>query len=176
MAAVAFDASALLLALAPDTKAPLNPDTRKPVELAGKRMRHLLDTLETSKATIIIPTPTFAEILVRVTPEAAAAYLDIFRKNSRIKLASFDARAAIELAEITRALATPSDKRGGLEASWAKIKFDRQILAIARVHQVDRIYTDDTTMSAAAEKLGMTVVRTCDLELPQEELQGSLPF
>ena len=39
MAAVAFDASALLLALAPDTKAPRNPDTRKPVELAGKRMK-----------------------------------------------------------------------------------------------------------------------------------------
>lgn len=139
-------------------------------------MRYLLTILEARKARIIIPMPAFAEIVVQVTPQAASSYHEILTKNARMKLEPFDTLASFELAEITRLLTTPQDKRGGIEATWAKVKFDRQILAIARVHQVERIYTDDASLCAAAGRLGLPVVPTCDLDLPPEDPQSSLPL
>jgi len=68
------------------------------------------------------------------------------------------------------------DKRGGTEGTWAKVKFDRQIIAIAKVHRVSAIYSDDKDVKAWAEQHGIRVVRLEDIELPPELAQRSLPF
>jgi hypothetical protein len=50
----------------------------------------------------------------------------------------FDTLAAIELAVMTRNALAAGDKRAGSKESWAKVKFDRQIAAIARVTRRER--------------------------------------
>ena len=57
-------------------------------------------------------------------------------------------------------------KRGGSGSPWAKIRFDRQIVAIARTNGAKRIYSDDKDLAKFATKLGIEVVPTWDLPLP----------
>jgi hypothetical protein len=170
---VAFDASTFLLTLDPDARAPMDPSTGQPVERAAARAKHLLATLEKNRAKIIIPSPTLSEVMMKLTPAAAMEYLDMLNSNARFEIAPFDERGAIELVELTREVSGPN-KKGGINAPWAKIKFDRQIMAIARVHQVAQVYSDDGHLHALGQKIGLEVVRTADLPLPPEDPQGKL--
>lgn len=174
MANVAFDASALLLALAPEAKPPLNPETKRPVAHAAERVRHLLETLIEEKARIIVPAPAFSEIIMHVSPEMGEGLHEFVRKTPRLNIAPFDLMTAYELAEVNRDLSDKDDKRGGIDENWQRIKFDRQILAVARVHEAVRIYSDDKSLGKAAERLGIPVIKTADLPLPPENPQGSL--
>ena len=163
---VVFDASTLLLALDSKVRAPKNSRTNAPVIQVQERVVYLLKTLEKAKARIILPSPALAEMLVRVDPQATESYFDFLNRNARIEIAAFDMRCAIEFSEITRSVSTVSDKKGGVEATWAKVKFDRQIMAIACVNNVERVYSDDQHLHALGKKLGVEVVRTLDLPLP----------
>jgi hypothetical protein len=62
---VAFDATALMLLMRPDARAPTDPETGKQVEGAADRIAHLVEMLEKARAEIVIPTPALSEILVR---------------------------------------------------------------------------------------------------------------
>jgi predicted nucleic acid-binding protein len=64
----------------------------------------------------------------------------------------FDTRAAIELAVMTRNAIDQGDKRGGVDAPWNKVKFDRQIVAIAKVAGATTIYSDDLQLRTFAEQ------------------------
>ena len=169
---VVFDASTLLLALDPKVSSPQKADTL--VTRGQERVTHLLTTLEKQKARIILPYPALAEMLVRVKPETTERYLDFLNRHARIEIAAFDMRCAIEFSEMTRSVSTASDKKGGVDATWAKVKFDRQIMAIACVNAADHVYSDDRHLHALGDKLGIDVVRTSDLPLPPEDPQSSL--
>jgi hypothetical protein len=85
----------------------------------------------------------------------------------------FDEMAAIELAAIEFAARGAGDKRGGASATWAKVKFDRQIVAIAKVNHARRIYSDDQDIVKFAQRAGLEVISTWQLPLPaakQEKL------
>jgi len=75
---------------------------------------------------------------------------------------------------MTRAAISASDKRGGLEASWAKIKFDRQIVAIGKVAHVSMIYSDDRDVRALAAAENIPVRGIAELPLPPEKAQSEL--
>src|SRR5437588_7452083 len=60
-------------------------------------------------------------------------------------------------------------RRGDQEGTYAKITFDRQIVAIAKVNNVTVIYSDDDGVRKFAERNGLTVVRTWELPLPPEK-------
>jgi hypothetical protein len=62
-------------------------------------------------------------------------------------------------------------KRDGSDETWAKIKFDRQIVAIAKVHNATKIYTDDRGLRAIAERASIAVAGIGDLPLPSSEAQ-----
>ena len=71
---IVFDTSVLLLALDPSTDPPLDPTTQAPLEKAGERIEHMIDTLSNEKQTIIIPTPVLSEIMVHAgttTPQSS---------------------------------------------------------------------------------------------------------
>lgn len=70
------------------------------------------------------------------------------------------------MAEITRAAITAGDKRSGASWPWVKVKFDRQIVAIAKVASANIIYTDDEGLRSFAEAQGLRVVRLAELPLP----------
>jgi hypothetical protein len=100
------------------------------VERCKERMELLVQSLHKAKQTIIIPTPVVSEVLT--VSAAGLKYMAILQKTAVFKIEPFDTRAAIELAEMNKTFLAAGDKKGGIDAPWQKIKFDRQIAAIAR--------------------------------------------
>ena len=68
-----FDATTLLLFPEPDARVLLDPPTNEPLTNAKARIDHLIETLETGRETIVIPTPTLSEVLVHAN-EAGPDY------------------------------------------------------------------------------------------------------
>ncbi len=138
---VLFDATVLSLLLHPGAKPPQD-SKGDPIERAPERVDHLVRTLEEKRTKIIVPTPALSELLVLAGPDGAK-YLAEINKRSCFKVSDFDQRAAVEAAIQIRNAMKEGDKRAGIVATWAKVKFDRQIVAIARVEGVETIYSDD---------------------------------
>lgn len=91
------------------------------------------------------------------------------------KVADFEQRAAIEAALRVADALNAGDKRSGVLAPHHKVKFDRQIVAIAKVENVGIIYSDDRDIKILGEQCGIQVVRVEDLPLPpatQPTLEG----
>lgn len=83
-------------------------------------------------------------------------------------------RAAIELAEMTQRTRRRGDLRARTDATRAALKFDRQILAIARVQSDYHVYTDDRKMRTFAEAEGFRVTGIGDVPLPLLTRQTAL--
>lgn len=173
---VVFDTSILLLALEPSIPAPMDPVTKAPIERAAERVEHLIDQLTDEKTTIVIPTPVLSEILVYAGP-AGPRWLQKFNDTSVFRIAPFEQRAALEAALSIRA----SLERGGLKIdasestiSRGKVKFDHQIVAIAKVEGADAIYSDDRHIRNIGTASGLQVYGTGDLPLPPEDAQSSM--
>lgn len=85
----------------------------------------------------------------------------------------FDEMAAIEVSELA-----DSDLRGSKKLTpvqtVAKIKYDRQIIATAKVNLVQTIYSDDGRLKRCAEASGLKVIPTWELPLPPEPPQREL--
>ena len=145
-----------------------DPATQKPLADAKARIDHLVQTLEKKRERIIVPTPALSEVLVHAN-DAMASYLEVLNNTSRFRIASFDQRAAIELAAITRDGPPVQSLRVGASSTRASLKFDRQIVAIARVEGETTIYSDDADMGKLGESLDFKVIRTYDLPIPPEE-------
>lgn len=170
---VVFDANFLLLLLDENVSPPCDPDTKTPVEKVQERMEILMKSLDEAKTKIIIPTPALSEALIKAGA-AMSEYLDILNNRSRFKISPFDQRAAVEAA-VAHALAIrKGDKREGLSATWAKIKFDRQIISIAKVEGAKTIYSDDGDIKTLGEQGGLKVIRLIDLPYPEEAPQRNL--
>ena len=125
-----FDATALLLFLEPDARPPLDPETGAPMTDVAARIEFLVDTLEEQRETIAIPTPALSEVLVHAG-DAGPAYPELLNGSRCFRIEPFDERAAVELAAMTREAMAAGDLRAGTDATRAKLKFDRQIVAIA---------------------------------------------
>ncbi|MEO9900176.1 hypothetical protein [Nisaea sp.] len=131
----------------------------------------MIDRHSNSGDTIILPTPCLAELLTAV-PSVAAAVSEI-NNSSYFEIASFDAKSAIELAIETQNAISLGDKKSGIQASWNEVKFDRQIAIVAKVNSAEIFYTDDTNQASFANKLGISVKHTWELDLPPQYAQRS---
>lgn len=60
-----FDATMLLYFLDPDAQAPEDPKTKEPLIDAKERVDFLVQTLQSKRETIIIPTLALSEALIR---------------------------------------------------------------------------------------------------------------
>jgi hypothetical protein len=56
------------------------------------------------------------------------------------------------------------------------VKFDRQIVAIARTEGAQVIYSDDADLRRFARAAGIDVVGIADLPLPPESAQHGMPL
>ena len=63
-----------------------------------------------------------------------------------------------------------------MTATAAKIKFDRQIVAIAKVQQATAIYSDDNQLIMFAEANAIACIRVADLPIPESARQQRLPL
>ncbi len=107
------------------------------------RIDQLVATIQKTGDRIVVPTPALSEVLVKAG-SAGPRYLEIIARSRFFRVAEFGERAAVEAAELTRESLAAGDKRGATpDANWAKVKFDRQIIAIARVEGATIIYTND---------------------------------
>ncbi len=168
-----LDATALLYFLEPDAKPPIDPATGQPVVNAKGRIKLLIESLERRREAIVIPAPVLSEVLVHAD-DAAPNYLEILNKTPRFRIAPFDERAAVELAEMTRSALSAGDLRAGTTATRAKLKFDRQILAVARIEGEKTIYSDDQDIAKLGEPIGFNVIPIH--KLPSPSAQEGLDF
>lgn len=173
---VVFDSAALLLAINPNARPPSDPATGQPLSRAAARIEHLVDNLSKAGERIIVPTPVLSEILVGVG-DAGPKIIDYLTRSSAFHIASFDVRAAAEAARAHQDAIGRGGKRidaANPKETWAKIKFDRQIVAIAVVQGARTVYSDDKDVITYARRSGLEAIRTADLDLPPEDAQGSL--
>jgi predicted nucleic acid-binding protein len=171
---VVLDAATLLLLVRPDVGVPLDSNG-KPVSHARERLAHLVKQLEKSRTKILVPTPALSEVLVRAGNKAAQI-AQVLQNASVVEIAPFDTMAAVEVAMMTREAIDAGDKRGGVDGTWAKVKYDRQIVAIAKVKGAHTIYTDDGDIRKFAATAGIVVTGIADLPLPPESAQMEMPL
>lgn len=113
-----------------------------------------------------MPTPALSELLVKAG-DAGPKYPEIVARSKYFRVADFGERAAVEAAALTREAIAQGDKPGATpEADWAKVKFDRQILAIARVVGAKAIYTNDGQLAKHAKAAGIDAIGPDDLPEP----------
>jgi predicted nucleic acid-binding protein len=154
MGAVVFDATYLVPLL----------DSRVIGLSDDPRVNYLVETLEKGKTKIIVPTPALSEVLIGAG-EAAPKYLEILSRSSRFKIVPFGDRAAVEAADAHRRAIDAGDKKEGAD-NWAKVKYDRQIMAIAKVENADCIYSNDNDLVRMGQKDGMSVITLAQLPDP----------
>ena len=162
---VAIDNTFLSLMLHPHAKPPKDPATGAPVERIADRIEKLLEDLDSGSERIILPTPVLSEFLILVGMDGPQ-YLDKLSSMKNILVKPFDELAAIELAAREVEDREKGSKRSGSTSTWAKLRFDRQIVAIARINKADTIYSDDEDVRTFATRLGIAVTRTWELALP----------
>ena len=169
---VVFDTTILISAIDPSAPAPVYHATNLPIERWDERVAYLLSELESSNERILLPTPVIAEFLVKAGPNRTQ-FINQFANSKHFDIGDFDIRAAIEISLLIDPDLTslkPLDKN----ATKAKVKFDRQVLAIAKVGGADTLYTDDVSLKSFAERNGFRVILASDLLLPPDPPQGQL--
>ena len=161
--AVAFDSSFLIPLLDPQVKGEDDTD---------ERLDFLVRSLDKTRTKIIVPTPALCEVLIGAN-DAAPQYLDIINRSSRFKIVPFGTRAAVEAAAAHREALRAGDKKEGL-ASWLKVKFDRQIVAIAKVEGAAVIYSNDDDIRRFSVRDSLEVISLENLPPPPDKPQGDL--
>jgi hypothetical protein len=170
---VVIDATTLLLLFDPTASPPRDPSTKKPLDKCKERIQFLLTTLNDSGTRVIVPTPVLSELLVRAG-DAKPQLLSEITGSPSFVVAPFDLKAAVELSFLLEAQKALGKRKMSDRETWAKLKFDRQIIAIAKVHSAKTIYSDDLGVESVAKANGLKSVHTWELPLPPAAAQGEL--
>lgn len=175
---IVIDNTLLSLLLHPKARPPQDPATGKAVARLEDRLELLVQDWEEDGETVLIPTPVLSEFLI-LADKDGPAYLSDIDGNPHFTVVNFDQKAAVELAVMSLGVmsskAKKAGRRGDAEGTWAKIVFDRQIVAIAKANGISTIYSDDDGLAKFAKQHSITVVKTWELPLPQAKQMGLLP-
>lgn len=167
---VVIDTTTLLLLLRPETPIPNGPDGL-PIDRPKERIEYLVSQLDKAREKVIIPTPALSEALIRAGVAGSQEMIERLQKYAVIRIEPFDLRASIEVAAMSREALANGKKRGQSNATWAKVKYDRQIVAIAKVNGASTIYSDDQDVKTLGMRAKIKVVSVGDLPLPPEKAQ-----
>lgn len=172
---MAFDATFLLYLFAPagTVSVPLD-DGGGPVKHVPERVQLLFEDIEKSGTTIIIPTPALSEIYVRAGVEAGQEWVRIMKKAKIFKISAFDEIAAAEAAIMVGSAKKCPSIIPQTDGTWAKIKYDKQIVAIAVSQGAKTLYTDDRNQGNFARRHGLQVINVGDCPLPPSVAQLNL--
>ena len=108
-----------------------------------------------------------------MAPQDAQRIVETLNRKAVFSIESFDQRAAIELAVMSRDELGKKLPKTGVP-TWAKLKYDRQIVAIAKVCGASEIYSDDEDIEKLGKRAGITVTSVAQLPLPPDALQTDL--
>jgi predicted nucleic acid-binding protein len=167
---VSIDAGFLGLMLYPTAKPPDDPATKKPTVKAKERIEQLLEDLDSKHERVIIPAPALSEFLV-LAGKDGGLYLSEIALQPSFYIQPFDQMAAIELAAMELLARSKGHKRTPVPVTvpWQKVKFDRQIVAISKLHQAHTIYSDDEDVRQIAEDNGIKGIPCWELYLPKSK-------
>lgn len=170
---IAFDTTALSLVWVAGATA-RNRRTRKPIKHAKERLEALIERIAADNDLILIPTPVLSEVIVKI-PTKADELIKYIRSSPWFRVESFDAAAALELGLRTAKAISDGDKREGMnDATWTKIKFDRQIISIALVNGASEIISDDGDIAAIGARWNFPVKSIEDLPIPEHLIPSPL--
>jgi hypothetical protein len=174
---IAFDTTYLPLLLGhPDPTPPTDPDGNPIDDLQG-RIGLLVEGIEDSGETILIPQPAFSEFLVRADKEGPK-YTRMITRNPLYKFGDFELKASIELADMRRKelkeMSKSALRRETPAETKAKVSFDRQIIAIAKANRAHTIYSNDKGVRNCAERYGVQAVPMWRLPRPVASAQLTL--
>jgi predicted nucleic acid-binding protein len=166
MALRVFDATFMTLLTDNLALAPAPPPGAH--DSARDRLDYLLETLDDERVDIVLPTPVLAELLSfgRVDFEATLARL---KGLARIRIEAFGERAALECGLMLR-------DTGRGRGPKTKVKFDHQIVAIAKVIGADVVYSDDEDVQKLCTREGLTCFGVWHLPSRPVDPQSSLPL
>jgi hypothetical protein len=106
-----------------------------------------------------------SELLVCLSPDKIGDLLTQLNASIWFRVEAFDSAAAAELGIRTAKAIAQGDKREGAPADtpWTKVKFDRQIVAIAIVNRASEIVSDDPHVrrSVIGGALGLPALKIC---------------
>ena len=174
---VGADATFLLYFFAPvgSVGVPLDANDQ-PVTMAKERVQGLIDDLEKQGARVIVATPALSEIMVRAGVQAGQNWLAIMNRSKVFQVVPFDPKSAIEVAVMAGHSLRGEGGKEATDGTHAKLKYDRQIVAIARTEGATTFYTDDRGQRNLAQRLGMTVRGLADLPIPTAAAQTHMQF
>jgi predicted nucleic acid-binding protein len=147
----------------------LDPSAATTTDHAQEKVEYLIETLEESNDRVLIPTPVLSEALVYAGDELNNILASV-TLNPNFVIADFDVLGAVEVAMMVGE--NVAGKLG--DETKAKVKFDRQILGIAKANGAHTVYSDDGGMRAKALSLGLAVQTLIELPRRPPESQGAL--
>jgi hypothetical protein len=107
-----------------------------------------------------------SELLIGVG-HSRSQILQELTHSPKFLIAPFGPKEALELALLAETARKQSGKkRGDSGGTRAKVKFDWQIVAIAKAQNVKTIYSEDPDIKKLAALVGITVKSVADLPLP----------
>lgn len=171
---VVFDATTILIVIAPGVAGIPKDASNNEISYAKERVDGLIEQIAKDKGKIIIPSPALAEALVRAEPAKAASYIAKLGGSKHFRISTFDERAALEVAFMTRDALSDGDKKSGSPETWAKVKYDRQIVAIAKVEGAHAIYSNDKNLRSFAFKRGLRCIGIEELAIPESVAQTNM--
>lgn len=167
---VVADTSFLLYMLDPSAAAPLDPATGNKVEHCAERIDGLIESLEESGSSLVVPTPVLSELLIKAGG-AQNEYLAAIRGKRCIEIYPFDEMAAIENASLRRNRKLTARKRG---ESKKEVSFDLQVVAVARAVGAAVVYSDDEGLQRRCNAAGMPAKGIASLPIPDSKRQQQI--
>jgi predicted nucleic acid-binding protein len=114
----------------------------------------LIQALSSENAKVVVPTPALAQVLTH-SPTKAEGWMRTLNTHSCFQVRPFDDKASFELTQIL------GESVSGLRDI---LRFDRQIVAIAKVYGVSVVYADDEQVTQFAGECGIHAKRLKDLD------------
>ncbi|HEV2388345.1 MAG TPA: hypothetical protein VGS20_13945 [Candidatus Acidoferrales bacterium] len=151
------------------------PNAKCGVDRPRDRVDFLISDLRGRGERVRVPAPALSELLVR-TGHSTQQILHELTQSPRFQVEPFDTRAAIEVALMSIDASKSGAKRAESKDTYAKVKYDRQIVAIAKVLNAT-IYSEDEEVRKLAQSRGLTAKSIADCPLPyasREEGPGPL--
>jgi hypothetical protein len=161
---VAFDSTFLTFLFIPNSPCK--------TEHAKERIDYLIGSLQGSGERIVIPTPALAELLIAVG-HSRNQILQELSRSPKFLIAPFGQKEALELALLAEFVRKQTGKKQGESGgTWAKVKFDWQIVTIAKGQNVSTIYSEDKDIKKLAPLLDIGVKSVEDLPPPPQAYSG----
>ncbi len=166
------DTNILIQILAPNKTGLTRPDSSLELDRVDERAQAFVSEVERRNALILIPTPVLSEFLMGVEVSKYQEYLDTLNGSACFEIVDFDTAAAIECAQLPDRQELAQISPGQIAS---KLKYDRQIVAIALAAMANEVWSHDDSLRKIASVQGLTVRSLADIEPPAVQEQMFSP-